>query len=48
MERDSPILLILDLDETLIYATEEPVASMPRRRTAGTRCTSWSGARANS
>ena len=25
MEPDSPILLILDLDETLVYATEEPL-----------------------
>ena len=25
MEPDDPILLILDLDETLIYATEEPL-----------------------
>jgi len=26
MGPDSPILLILDLDETLVYATEEPLA----------------------
>jgi RNA polymerase II subunit A small phosphatase-like protein len=29
MEPDSPILLILDLDETLIYATEEPLGREP-------------------
>jgi len=29
MEPDGPILLILDLDETLIYATEEPLQRSP-------------------
>jgi NLI interacting factor-like phosphatase len=29
MEPGGPILLILDLDETLIYATEEPLQRVP-------------------
>ncbi len=29
MEPDGPILLILDLDETLIHATEEPLQREP-------------------
>ncbi len=29
MEPESPILLILDLDETLIYAAEEPLQRRP-------------------